>query len=37
VAEVTADRVQLRVGARRIFVARFERGEVVCAAVALPI
>jgi phosphopantetheinyl transferase len=35
VVDVTADRVELQAGARRIIAARFERGEVVCAAVTI--
>jgi hypothetical protein len=36
VADVTPDRVELRAGPRRITAVRFERNELVCAAVMLP-
>ncbi len=36
VLAVTIDRIDLRAGPRRIAAARFERDEVVCAAVVLP-
>ena len=34
---VTADRIELQDGARRITAQRFERGDLVCAAVILPV